>query len=149
MRKEALVYKAVRSALRSSQTTDDTAKTVFERCVSSLDMVALNIWHRQVFNADIKKLALHDDKPTPFDFDATVETISFDKGGDNTLDFVTAASNLGSATCYIERKTRWEVKGALSRILSFTHCWRMHRNGGQYHPCHRHDQCHHLEPPRP
>ena len=36
-------------------------------------MVALNGWHTQVFNTDIKKLALHDDKPAPFDFDATVE----------------------------------------------------------------------------
>lgn len=40
------------------------------------------------------------------------ETISFDKDDDDTLDFVTAASNLRSAAYYIERKTRWEVKGA-------------------------------------
>lgn len=39
------------------------------------------------------------------------ETISFDKDDDDTLDFVTAASNLRSAAYYIGRKTRWEVKG--------------------------------------
>jgi len=39
------------------------------------------------------------------------ETISFDKDDDDTLDFVTAASNLRSAAYHIERKTRWEVKG--------------------------------------
>ncbi|KAG6371470.1 hypothetical protein JVT61DRAFT_9500 [Boletus reticuloceps] len=31
LRKEALAYKAVRNALRSPQTTDDAAKTVFEK----------------------------------------------------------------------------------------------------------------------
>ena len=31
--------------------------------------------------------------------------ISFDKDADDTLDFVTAASNLRSAAYYIERKT--------------------------------------------
>jgi len=39
------------------------------------------------------------------------ETISFDKDDDDTLDFVTAAANLRSAAYYIDRKTRWEVKG--------------------------------------
>ena len=39
-----------------------------------------------------------------------------------TLDFVTAASNLHSTACYIECKTGWEAEGALSRVLSFTHC---------------------------
>jgi ubiquitin-like 1-activating enzyme E1 B len=41
-------------------------------------------------------------------------TISFDKDDDDTLDFVTAAANLRSAAYYIDRKTRWEVKGLLS-----------------------------------
>ena len=49
------------------------------------------------------------------------DTISFDKDADDMLDFVTAASNLRSAASYIERKTCQKVKGALSRILSFTH----------------------------
>lgn len=40
------------------------------------------------------------------------EIITFDKDDDDTLNFVTAASNLRSAAYYIERKTRWEVKGA-------------------------------------
>ena len=44
------------------------------------------------------------------------DKISFDKDDDDTLDFVTAASSLRSAAYYIERKTRWEVKGAFSRI---------------------------------
>ena len=39
-----------------------------------------------------------------------------------TLNFVTAASNLHSAACYIEHKMGWEAEGAPSRVLSFTHC---------------------------
>lgn len=39
------------------------------------------------------------------------ETISFDKDDDDTLDFITASSNLRSAAYGIEEKTRWEVKG--------------------------------------
>lgn len=39
------------------------------------------------------------------------ETISFDKDDDDTLDFVTASSNLRSYAYGIEGKTRWEVKG--------------------------------------
>ncbi|KAF8550035.1 hypothetical protein OG21DRAFT_1488092 [Imleria badia] len=176
LRKEALAYKAVRNALRSPHTTDDAAKTVFEK----------------VFNADIENLLLmadmwrSRDKPTPLDFDAIVEgsfvvkestknvasslnskgqvnghangasssngngglkdqraltlqdnlalfvsstdrlasrvrageeTISFDKDDDDTLDFVTAASNLRSAAYYIERKTRWEVKEMAGNII--------------------------------
>ena len=42
------------------------------------------------------------------------ETISFDKDDDDTLDFVTAASNLRSAAYGITRKSRWEVKGTAS-----------------------------------
>jgi ubiquitin-like 1-activating enzyme E1 B len=42
------------------------------------------------------------------------DTISFDKDDDDTLDFVTAAANLRSAAYYIDRKTRWEVKGLSS-----------------------------------
>ena len=49
------------------------------------------------------------------------DTISFDKDDDDTLDFVTAASNLRSAAYYIERKTRWEVKGAFSCIHLIVH----------------------------
>ena len=37
--------------------------------------------------------------------------ISFDKDDDDTLDFVTAASNLRSAAYNIDGKTRWEIKG--------------------------------------
>ncbi|KAG6333441.1 hypothetical protein ID866_5643 [Astraeus odoratus] len=44
-------------------------------------------------------------------------TISFDKDDDDTLDFVTAASNLRSAAYYIERKTRWEVKEIAGNII--------------------------------
>ncbi len=41
------------------------------------------------------------------------DTIAFDKDDDNTLDFVTAASNLRSFAYGIESKTRWEVKGTM------------------------------------
>lgn len=40
------------------------------------------------------------------------ETISFDKDDDDTLDFVTAASNLRSAAYGIPGKSRWEIKGS-------------------------------------
>jgi ubiquitin-like 1-activating enzyme E1 B len=40
------------------------------------------------------------------------ETISFDKDDDDTLDFVTAASNLRSVAYGISGKSRWEIKGA-------------------------------------
>jgi ubiquitin-like 1-activating enzyme E1 B len=39
------------------------------------------------------------------------ETIGFDKDDDDTLDFVTASSNLRSFAYGIATKTRWEVKG--------------------------------------
>jgi hypothetical protein len=42
------------------------------------------------------------------------DTISFDKDDDDTLDFVTASSNLRSMAYGIEEKTRWEVKGQLN-----------------------------------
>ncbi|KAI6038560.1 hypothetical protein EDC04DRAFT_1953498 [Pisolithus marmoratus] len=45
------------------------------------------------------------------------ETISFDKDDDDTLDFVTAASNLRCAAYYIERKTRWEIKEMAGNII--------------------------------
>ena len=41
------------------------------------------------------------------------DTISFDKDDDDTLDFVTASSNLRSYAYGIETKTRWEVKGLI------------------------------------
>jgi len=47
------------------------------------------------------------------------EAISFDKDDDDTLDFVTAASNLRSAAYNIAGKTRWEVKGETCSILNF------------------------------
>ncbi|TRM57404.1 hypothetical protein BD626DRAFT_213035 [Schizophyllum amplum] len=45
------------------------------------------------------------------------ETISFDKDDDDTLDFVTAASNLRSFAYGIARKTRWEVKEMAGNII--------------------------------
>ncbi|KAJ2912068.1 hypothetical protein MD484_g8347, partial [Candolleomyces efflorescens] len=45
------------------------------------------------------------------------ETISFDKDDDDTLDFVTAASNLRSSAYGIENKTRWEVKEMAGNII--------------------------------
>jgi len=39
------------------------------------------------------------------------DTIAFDKDDDDTLDFVTASSNLRSVIYAIEEKTRWEIKG--------------------------------------
>jgi len=39
------------------------------------------------------------------------DTITFDKDDDDTLDFVTASSNLRSVAYGIDGKTRWEVKG--------------------------------------
>ncbi|KAF5339556.1 hypothetical protein D9611_011489 [Ephemerocybe angulata] len=45
------------------------------------------------------------------------DTISFDKDDDDTLDFVTAASNLRSSAYGIETKTRWEVKEMAGNII--------------------------------
>ncbi|KAJ6551695.1 hypothetical protein B0H19DRAFT_1211283 [Mycena capillaripes] len=45
------------------------------------------------------------------------ETISFDKDDDDTLDFVTATSNLRSAAYGIAGKTRWEVKEMAGNII--------------------------------
>ncbi|PFH51632.1 hypothetical protein AMATHDRAFT_74813 [Amanita thiersii Skay4041] len=45
------------------------------------------------------------------------ETISFDKDDDDTLDFVTAASNLRSAAYGIEGKSRWAVKEMAGNII--------------------------------
>jgi len=44
-------------------------------------------------------------------------SISFDKDDDDTLDFVTATSNLRSAAYGIEGKTRWEVKEMAGNII--------------------------------
>ncbi|KAG6861181.1 hypothetical protein C0995_002988 [Termitomyces sp. Mi166 len=44
-------------------------------------------------------------------------TISFDKDDNDTLDFVTAASNLRSAAYGINRQTRWEVKEMAGNII--------------------------------
>ena len=49
-------------------------------------------------------------------------TIVFDEDDDDTPDFVTVALNLWSVAYLIEHKTRWEVKGDLSRVLSFARC---------------------------
>lgn len=46
------------------------------------------------------------------------DTITFDKDDDDTLDFVTASSNLRSFAYGIGGKTRWEVKG-LDTFLIF------------------------------
>ena len=46
------------------------------------------------------------------------DTISFDKDDDDTLDFVTAAANLRAAAYGISGKSRWEVKGQLSMMVS-------------------------------
>nr|BAF64519.1 Uba2 [Coprinopsis cinerea] len=45
------------------------------------------------------------------------DTISFDKDDDDTLDFVTAASNLRSTAYGIDTKTRWEVKEMAGNII--------------------------------
>ncbi|KAF9004559.1 hypothetical protein BDQ17DRAFT_1390109 [Cyathus striatus] len=45
------------------------------------------------------------------------DTISFDKDDADTLDFVTAASNLRSAAYGIDGKTRWEVKEMAGNII--------------------------------
>lgn len=45
------------------------------------------------------------------------ETVSFDKDDEDTLDFVTAASNLRSSAYGIETKTRWEVKEMAGNII--------------------------------
>jgi ubiquitin-like 1-activating enzyme E1 B len=47
------------------------------------------------------------------------DTISFDKDDDDTLDFVTAASNLRSAAYGIGGKTRWEVKGTCLKLFAY------------------------------
>ncbi|KAJ3758524.1 hypothetical protein EV360DRAFT_43688 [Lentinula raphanica] len=46
-----------------------------------------------------------------------VQTIEFDKDDEDTLDFVTAASNLRSAAYGIEGKTKWEVKEMAGNII--------------------------------
>ena len=46
------------------------------------------------------------------------DTISFGKDDDDTLDFVTAASNLRSIAYGIPSKSRWEVKGTSPLICS-------------------------------
>lgn len=48
------------------------------------------------------------------------DIIAFDKDDDDTLDFVTAASNLRSAVYKIPQKNRWDVKGELSVAISET-----------------------------
>ena len=53
------------------------------------------------------------------------DTIAFDKDDDDTLDFVTASSNLRSVVYAIEEKTRWEIKGMytliyMSSLLEYT-----------------------------
>ncbi|KZT02787.1 uncharacterized protein LAESUDRAFT_729747 [Laetiporus sulphureus 93-53] len=48
---------------------------------------------------------------------AEEETISFDKDDDDTLDFVTAASNLRSIAYGIPGKSRWEVKEMAGNII--------------------------------
>ncbi|KZT71220.1 hypothetical protein DAEQUDRAFT_688223 [Daedalea quercina L-15889] len=45
------------------------------------------------------------------------DTISFDKDDDDTLDFVTAASNLRSIAYGIPTKSRWEVKEMAGNII--------------------------------
>ncbi|KAI5119541.1 hypothetical protein M0805_008527 [Coniferiporia weirii] len=45
------------------------------------------------------------------------ESISFDKDDDDTLDFVTAASNLRSAAYGIPSKSRWEIKEMAGNII--------------------------------
>ncbi|KLO06151.1 hypothetical protein SCHPADRAFT_1002503 [Schizopora paradoxa] len=45
------------------------------------------------------------------------DTISFDKDDDDTLDFVTAASNLRSAAYGIAGKSRWEIKEMAGNII--------------------------------
>jgi len=61
------------------------------------------------------------------------DTISFDKDDDDTLDFVTASSNLRLYAYGIETKTRWEAKGSIfPSWLSW--CWPDgFRNGRIYH----------------
>lgn len=44
------------------------------------------------------------------------DIISFDKDDDDTLDFVTAASNLRSSVYNIPQKNRWDVKGLCSLL---------------------------------
>ncbi|KAJ3773508.1 hypothetical protein FB446DRAFT_764400 [Lentinula raphanica] len=46
-----------------------------------------------------------------------VQTIEFDKDDEDTLDFVTAASNLRSAAYGIEGKSKWEVKEMAGNII--------------------------------
>lgn len=78
------------------------------------------------------------------------ETISFDKDGDDTLDFVTAASNLRSSVYGIENKTRWEIKGSRFLILchySFTQ--HKHRYGRKHHSCNCYHQRHRAASPPP
>ncbi|ESK91584.1 hypothetical protein Moror_2502 [Moniliophthora roreri MCA 2997] len=173
LRKEALAFQAVRKALRSPNTEESAAKTVFKK----------------VFDSDVRNLLLMSDMwrsrtpPTPLDFDAILQgsftlptsstsgttvpngrpndrrngsgstmttglkdqrslslkdnlslfissteriaarlqagedPISFDKDDDDTLDFVTAASNLRSAAYGIPGKTRWEVKEMAGNII--------------------------------
>ncbi|KAK7055294.1 hypothetical protein R3P38DRAFT_2846239 [Favolaschia claudopus] len=69
---------------------------------------------------DQKQLSLKDNVLLLFlaaRLQAGEDTISFDKDDDDTLDFVTATSNLRSAAYGIEGKTRWEVKEMAGNII--------------------------------
>lgn len=63
----------------------------------------------ELFASSINRLAAR--------LQAGEDTISFDKDDDDTLDFVTAASNLRSVAYGIEEKTRWEVKEMAGNII--------------------------------
>ena len=51
------------------------------------------------------------------------DTITFDKDDDDTLDFVTASSNLRSFAYGIDGKTRWEIKGLNKFLLTPLTYW--------------------------
>ncbi|KXN89035.1 Ubiquitin-activating enzyme E1-like protein [Leucoagaricus sp. SymC.cos] len=147
LRKEAQAFKAVRQALRtpSPNGSSDVAKTVFDKVFNAdiknllimadmwknrqpptpLDFDAIMSESSQAVLRDQRKLSLKDNlelfvsstNRLAFRLQNGEDTISFDKDDEDTLDFVTASSNLRSVAYGIEEKTRWEVKEMAGNII--------------------------------
>ncbi|KAF8347457.1 hypothetical protein F5887DRAFT_1060776 [Amanita rubescens] len=145
LRKEALAFQTVRQAL-NSPTNTDAARTVFQKVFygdiqNLLSMPDMWRHRKPPVPLDYDKIMdgsfeLHAQKAstnstaenwTRHQWQDTnrlasrvrsgEESISFDKDDDDTLDFVTAASNLRSAAYGIEVKTRWDVKEMAGNII--------------------------------
>ncbi|KAF9235958.1 hypothetical protein BU15DRAFT_64407 [Melanogaster broomeanus] len=135
LRKEALAYKAVRISFVKDPTkngaTPVNSKGQPNGHING-DATASNSASQKGNSGlkDQRALSLQDN--LSLFVSSGEQIISFDKDDDDTLDFVTAASNLRSAAYYIERKTRWEVKEMAGNII----------------PAIADNECYHLGPDR-